>query len=249
MRNGRSLIVAFGCLLASTLVLRSDEGTAARELVDKAIKAHGGDNLTKNPFLTSKMKGTFHGLGAASAFTGEVMTQGGSKHKLVINGEFMNVQFSMMQVLNGEKGWIKINNDTTELDKDKLADVKEEIHSEWVTTLVPLKDKTYTLSSVGEITIDKRPAIGVKATRKGHREVNLYFDKQTNLLVKTEYQVKDDKGQEVSQESFLSDYKDVKGTKQAMKFSIKRDGKIYVEGEVTEAVLAEKADDNVFDKP
>ena len=68
-------------------------------------------------------------------------------------------------------------------------------------------------------------------------------------LAKTETRVKDDHGQEVTEETFLSAYQEVQGTKQAMTFTIKRDGLRYLEGEVAQSPLAEKLDDRVFAKP
>ena len=47
----------------------------------------------------------------------------------------------------------------------------------------------------------------------------------------------------------LSNYKEVQGTKQAMRFITRRDGKLYMEGEITEYVLAEKLDERTFAKP
>ena len=131
----------------------------------------------------------------------------------------------------------------------ELAEAKEEAYGEWVATLLPLMDKAFTLAPLGEIRVDQRPAAGVKVSRVGRRDVNLYFDKATGLLVKIEARVKDDDGQEVTEETFLSDYRDVQGTKQAMKTTVKRDGKPYLESEVTECRLAEKLDDGVFAKP
>jgi hypothetical protein len=114
---------------------------------------------------------------------------------------------------------------------------------------VPLKDKAFTLAPLGEVNIDKRPALGVRVSSKGHRDVSLYFDKRTALLAKTEARVKDDDGQEVTEETYSSDYQEVQGTKQAMKFTIKRDGKPYLEGEVTEYKLSESLDESMFAKP
>src|SRR5262249_23048421 len=108
----------------------------------------------------------------------------------------------------------------------------------------------FKLSTIGESKIEKRTALGVKVTRKDHRDIDLYFDKETGLLLKSETRVKDDgSGQEVAQESFYDDYKEVQGTKQAMKFTGKRDGKVFVEAEATEIELAEKLDASVFAKP
>ena len=92
--------------------------------------------------------------------------------------------------------------------------------------------------------------MGVKVSSKGHRDVDLYFDKETGLLVKTEGRVKDDmSGQEVTEESFHSEYKEVQGTKQAHKFVVKRNGKLFMEGEATGVELSEKLDASTFAKP
>src|SRR5262245_18822771 len=48
------------------------QAPAARELVDKAIKAHGGaDNLAKTRYMVRSVKGEIAAFGAGVAFTGE----------------------------------------------------------------------------------------------------------------------------------------------------------------------------------
>ena len=106
------------------------------------------------------------------------------------------------------------------------------------------------IAAVDRFGVEKRAALGVKVSSKGHRDVDLYFDKETGLLVKTETRVKmDGSDVEVQEESFASEYKEVQGTKQAMKFTVKRDGKLFVEGEATELTLSEKLDASTFAKP
>jgi hypothetical protein len=250
MRPSRYVFLVSAVVLAATVMARADDRAAARALVAKAVKAQGGEaRLAKLPAVTAKLKGTFHGLGMAVSFTGEFAAQGPDRHKVDIEGEAGGEKFHLIQILNGDKGWVQLNNETEELGKEDLAKAKEEAYAEWVATLVPLTDKKFSLSPLGEINIDKRPALGVKVSSKGHGDVDLYFDKETGLLVKTEARVKDDSDQEVTEETFLSDYKEVQGTKQATKLTIKRDGKLYLEGEVSDYQLAEKLDDSVFAKP
>jgi hypothetical protein len=250
MRHSRYWFGALAFVLTATVPARADDGAAARALVDRAVQAQGGEALlTKWVAVTGKLKGKFHGLGEGVAFTGEYAAQGADQQKLVIEAEVDGQKFRLVHVLNRDKGWNQLNDDTEELSPEDLAEAKEEAYAGWVATLVPLKDRAFTLAPLGEIQVAKRPAAGVKVSRKGHGDVNLYFDKETGLLVKTEARVKDDDGQEVTEETFLSDYQDVQGTKQAMKLTVQRDGKPYLEGEVTECRLAEKLDDSVFAKP
>jgi len=117
-------------------------------------------------------------------------------------------------------------------------------------TLIPLKDKAVNLSTLGEIKVDDRPALGVRVSSKGHRDINLYFDKETHLLVKSEMRVKvEATGMEANQETFYGGHKEVGGIKEPMKFVIKRDGKPYLNAEVEEVRRGEKVDDSVFAKP
>lgn len=251
MRAHRYVFLALGFVLAATVTAQADDSAAARALVAKAVQAQGGAaQLAKLPAAAAKLKGTFHGQGEAVAFTGEFAAQGSDRLKLALEAEAGGQKFRLVHVLNGDQGWVKFNDDTAALDKEALAEAKEQAYAGWVATLVPLQDPAFSLASLGEVHVDQRPALGVRVSSKGHRDVNLYFDKETGLLVKTETRVKDDaSGQEVTEEMFLTDYQDVQGTKQAAKFTIKRDGKPYLESEVSEYQLAEKLDASVFAQP
>ena len=250
MKHVRHAAVAFGFLLAVTAPARADDAADARAIIDKAVKAHGGqDKLAKFPAMTIKFKGTFHGMGQKLPMTGEVSSQGNDKVRLEAEVEAGGMKFRIINVFAGDKGWNKIGEETKEFGKDELAEAKEQAYAGWVETLTPLKDKEFTLATVGEVKVEDRPAVGVKVSSKGHRDIDLYFDKETGLLVKSVKQVKDDGGQEVTEESFPGEYKEVQGTKQAMKFVIKRDGKLYIEGEASEMQLSEKLDASLFAKP
>lgn len=90
----------------------------------------------------------------------------------------------------------------------------------------------------------------MSATHEGHRPVNLFFDKETFRLVRSETRVRDEAtAQEVTEESTYSEFKTVEGTQQAMKVSIKRNGKSYADIEVEEFKFSKKLDDSEFAKP
>jgi outer membrane lipoprotein-sorting protein len=250
MMHFRFAVLASGFALAVSVPARADDAADARALVEKAVKAHGGqETLDKLPGASIKFKGTFHGMGDGIPISGEIATQGPDKFRVDMEVEAGGQKFPIVIVVNGDKGWTKILKDTKESDKDELAETKEQAYAGWVATLAPLKDKKFTLATTGEIKVENRTALGVKVSSKGHRDVDLYFDKETGLLVKIEKRVKDEAGQEVSEESFPSEYKEVQGTKQAKKFTVKRNGKLHTEGEATEIQLFEKHDASTFAKP
>jgi hypothetical protein len=248
MRLNRFAVLSVGLVLAAAPA-RADD--AAKAIVEKAIKAQGGaEALAKYPAVTVSFKGTFHGMGQEIPMTGQVTTQGADRIKMDMEIEAGGQKFRFVNVITKDKGWIKLNDDVKELDKDQLAEGLEQTHAGYVAALYPLTDKAYTLAATGETKVNDKPALGVKVSAKGHRDVTLYFDKESGLLVKSEHLVKDEgSGQEVAEETLYSEYKEVQGTKQAMKFTVNRDGKLYVQGESTEIHLSEKLDDNAFAKP
>src|SRR5262249_34418538 len=119
----------------------------------------------------------------------------------------------------------------------------------WVSSLTPLKDPGFMLAPAGEIQVEGRPALGVRVSHAGHRDVTLYFDKETHLLAQAEHQVKDEGGPEEMQETVYADYKEIEGMKHAMKLTIKRAGKLYVESEIQEYRFHDRLDDSTFAMP
>jgi outer membrane lipoprotein-sorting protein len=229
------------CLFIVSPVLARAADDDPKAIINKSIKAIGGEEkMAKFKAQTFKEKGTYYGMGAGQPYTGNYAVQFPDKFKMEIEGVFTIV-------LNGDKGWMN----GQELTKEQLAEQQEELYSGWVATLAPLGDKAFTLAPLGETKVDNKPAAGVKVSSKGHGDVNLYFDNATGFLVKIERRAKaqEQGGQEVSQETFFQDYKDVDGLKVPMKMAIKRGGKQFVESEVTELKPVGKLDDSVFAKP
>jgi hypothetical protein len=239
-------------LLAFLIPVRADEDAQLREVVEKAIKAHGGlDNLTKFKASSEKQKGKFHGMGQPLDYTSDTSLQLPGRFRIEVRSKVGDQEFAFIQVIAGDKGWIKFGDNTQELDKDMMAEAKEQMNSANISHLSCLKDKEYKLSPLGEVKVGDRPAIGVRVEHKGYRDVSLFFDKEKGLLLKTETRGKDvmQGGQEFTTTTFYDDYKKVEGMLVAHRVTIERDGKPYIDGEATEVTLSEKLDDSVFEKP
>jgi hypothetical protein len=233
-------------LVGSLGLLRADDKTDARAIIAKAIKAGGGaEKLAKYQAMTWKEKGTYYGMGAGLPYTGSYAVQLPHQFRMEIEG-FMTI------VLNGDKGWITEGGIAREMSKEQVAEQKEGLHASSVGTLLPLlKDKAYALTALGATEVEKQPAVGVKVAHKDHRDVALFFAKDTGLLIKAEYRVKAEEqgGQEVKQEVFYADHRGSDGVKVPMKITIKRDGKLYVDAEFHELKAEGKLNDSVFAKP
>jgi hypothetical protein len=237
---------------------RADDQVDLQKVIDNAIKAQGGaENLNKYKAVTLKMKGKFYMGEEGTDFTGELATQEPGKSRIDLSFEIMGKQAKFIQVFDGAKGWkqVKLGDMTVvdeELNKESVAEAKESDYAGSVGRLVVLKKKGFKLEPLGEVKVGDKPAIGVRVTHKGHRDISLFFDKKTGLMVKSERVIKDpDQGgdTEITQAELYEDYKDVKGVKHAHKLTITRDGKKHVDAEITEVKPAEKLDENIFSKP
>jgi hypothetical protein len=245
--------LAAGVIVAMTGLARADDKADAAAIVEKAIKAQGGaDKLSKQKAVTTKQKGKFYGFGDDGIdYTLDSSSQPPDKIRNEIKGEAMGNQFSFVQVVQGEKGWNSANGQTEELGDEQLKEAKENLYANWVAQLIPLTGKEFTLAPLGDVKVGDKEAVGVKVSSKGHRDVSLFFDKKTGMLIKRETVVKDlmGGGSDANEEVLYVEYKEKDGVKYANKITIKRDGKKYIEAEIVDYKAAEKIDDKVFEKP
>jgi outer membrane lipoprotein-sorting protein len=244
MRNWLGMSLASVLLVAAGTAARADEASP-KAIIERAVKAQGGEEkLAKFNAHTFTEKGKFYGMGDGIDYEGKYAVQFPDKFK-------MEIQNFFVLVLDGDKGWMTMNGNTEELTGDKLKDQKEERYASWVSSLLPLlKDNDFTLAALPETRVADKPAIGVKVSRKDHRDVKLYFDKGTGMLVKMEHRAKDEQANaEVDEEVTISDYKDFDGAQMPTKIVMKRDGKLFVEAEVQDLKPAEKLDKSTFAKP
>jgi hypothetical protein len=221
MRKNLAVLLFAGLLVGTPSGGRSDDQADARAIVAKAIRATGGEaKLARYKARTWKEKATYYGMGAAEQYEATYTAAWPDKIKVEI-GDFT-------MVVNGGKGWVKVDGDTREMTKDELEEHREGINWVWVMSLVPLRDNEFKLSILSERKVGGQPACGVKVSRKGHPDVSLYFDKETGLLAMSEYRFKGARsGKEISQETTVSDFRDVSGINSPTKFSIKSYSRSY----------------------
>src|SRR5215218_1425378 len=153
MRLHRFAVLTVGLVLAAAPA-RADDA-AAKAIVEKALKAHGGaDTIAKFPAVTLSFKGTFHGMGQEIPMTGQVTSQGPDQIKMDMEVEAGGQKFRIVNVIDKDKGWARIGDNVMDLDKDKLTEAVEQTHAGWAATLVPLSDKSFTLATTGEVKVN-----------------------------------------------------------------------------------------------
>lgn len=230
-------------LLFLTVPVHSGE-TDPRSIVLKGIEAAGGEAaLAKLNVLTIREKGIYYGMGDGLPYIGITTVAYPDKMRMEIEGVFV-------LVFDGKKGWVREKGETKEMKEDQVAGYLENQRAGWMATLLPLKDKAFTLKTLPETKVKGAPARVVQASRAGYPDVKLYFDKKSNLLIKFAHQGRSEetKDKSVLLETYFSDFRDVDGAKYAHKWEMTRDGKRYVESEITE-VHAVKLDPQTFARP
>jgi hypothetical protein len=243
------------CLSVTAAVVvvpaRADEQTEARKVIDKAITAYGGAEVLAKHALTTKMKGKFYGLGEAIEYTGTVYGHPPDRCRIELKMTVMDKPFRFIQAASGGKGWLSVNGMVQDMPKEVLAEFMEALYLQEVSQLVCLTGKEYKLSLLGEVQVDKRPAVGIRIERKDRRDINLFFDKESGLVVKSERRVKDPMAgeQEFTEVSYLRDYRKVGSALIPFKTEVKRDGKPYLDGQTVEFTASDKLDDGLFVKP
>ena len=113
----RKILCGFvGCcvFLALAGFTRSGEDRAAREIIDKAILAGGGEaKLAKFESAIMKEKGTYYGMGKGLPYTSVVHMKRPDRFKMEVEGVFT-------LCLDGDKGWMKSDKAVTDMPKEEL---------------------------------------------------------------------------------------------------------------------------------
>lgn len=238
-------IVVASIIMACATSTRSGDPRDPRALVEKAIEAMGPEEeLKKHQAATWNEKGTYYGMDEKGApFNGKYAVQWPDQFRMEIEGVFT-------MVLDGDKGWVKMGEETQEMDQKQLAAMQLTQKAGYLTTLLPLRDKAFKLSFAGEDTIYNRPAVAVLVERAGYPKVKIYFDVGTGLFMKSEFKsLSLETGKEILNENFVKNYKRIEGIRTPTTIMMKQDGKLFVEADIIDLKAAGTLDKSLFAKP
>lgn len=236
-----------------------EAGAEVREIIDKAIEAHGGaDKLGQFKAVSAKWVGkhkvenVFY-WDAVRAVTYEM------PDKIRLDYEVSNpngTKFSFSRVVSGKQGWQGSTRGTRDLSEAQVAQIADELYAHWLASVVPLKlkDKGFEFSPAGSVVVDGKDAVGIGVSCKGRPDVNLYFDKQTGLVIKSERRAKDPgTNEEYTAESIYRDHKPFQGVMWPTSRIDRRDGKDLEEDsgrfELSDYQAHAKLEENALAKP
>jgi hypothetical protein len=221
-----------------------------RAILARAIKAQGGEEFfAREPPTYYSAKGRLYNDGMPVNYTDELSTQANRFHRVVQIGNPGGLSLTYIFVFNGQKGWTNISGLTNEVFGDDLEEMREAVYLGHASRLVCLKNEQFVLSPLPEMEVNGKSAVGVKVTSKGHRDIKLYFDKETHLLAKMDCQVKHEiTKQLLNEERIVLDYQVVKGIQVPKHVQVNRNGVKFSEFEF-KFQFPEKFGDRVFARP
>ena len=227
MLNTRVVALTLPLLLLTGRLLAAEEAEAARAVIDRAITATGGETrLARLKAAEWTCKGTAH-ASIELAFTDHCFAQWPEQfhHEWAI--EARGEKFARVLILDGDRGWIKQDGGKMDMNASARDELRDKLYVLRVaSTLLPLKETGVKLEPLAETKIDGRAVLGVSATREGHPDLNLYFDKDKGRLIECRRTVKDPMMGEVKEETSFSDYREVDGVQVAHAVSVKRGGNL-----------------------
>lgn len=245
------IAAAFTAIVAAPGRPASADEREAKGVVDKAIKAAGGQEaLGKVGAASWKSKGTITFNGNESPITVQSTVQGLDRYRAEFEGEFNGNSVKGVTVVNGDQGWRKFGDNVMRLEGDALAREKRNHYLQTAPVLLtPLTGKDFKLESAPEEKVGGKPAAVVKATGPDGKDFTLAFDKESGLPVRSVAKVAGFNGEEFTQETTFADYKEFGGIKKATKVESKRDGEKFIDMEVSEFKVMDKAGPDAFDEP
>jgi hypothetical protein len=246
---GAALVAVFTCGFCASARSAEDD---AKSVVDKAIKAIGGEEkLAAAKGMTWKTKGTLRFGDNESNYTAQATVSGLDRVHDEFEGDFGGNQFKAVLVIDGDKGWRKFGDMSMELSDDDLANEKRRFYLQLISTgtLSPLKTESFKVESAGEEKVGDAEADVVKVTAPDGKDFKLSFDKTSHLPVKMVATVRGFMGEEFTQETLYSEFKDFDGIKKATKHVVLRDGTTFIEAQITEFKLLDKVEAETFAEP
>jgi hypothetical protein len=245
------LFALAGAVLLSFSTAHADD-VDAQKIIDKAIDAHGGaELLAKNKDKAGLAKGkmNINQMGGIEAQMESFI--GDKKFKHILDFTIMGMNINQVVGYDGKEMWIALNGKVImNVNGKDLDPIKDAIYAEELAGLVMLKEKGLELSVIGESKLGEQDLVGIRVSKKDHKDVSLHFDKKSGLLTKIDYRNLDFlTREEVAEERILQDYKKVDGLMQPSRIVLNRDGKKFVDMEITEIKYVDKLDDSVFAKP
>lgn len=219
------------------------------EIVERAVKAHGGDALAKMKYVSHSSKGKVNlgGVDLVATRSARWALPDRAHWELELSRDGAKIKTRIAIV--GLAGWQQVNaNPAADLTPMAYDTMAEEAWLFWLSSVLPLKGKGLTLSPAEPATVNGDLASGVLVSRSGKPDVTLWFAKNSGLLVKARFKGTDG-GQPTSKEFVFSGHQDFAGVKLPTRLVDFANNVRMGDWQITDWSFTEKLNPEDFAKP
>ena len=244
-------VLAVGVLLGGGRAPRADEQPDAKVLLDRAIKAMGGEaKLAKLSTVSGKGRITTMKGGQELTIDLQGTWQGMRQYHAELDVHHEGKDFHGVLVINGDKGWFKKNDNTEDAPEGMVPFIQNIFYAGRMPQMLPaLKDNAYKLSPLGEVKVGAQDAMGLSISHQDYKDVSLFFDKESGLPLKSVIRLSEPRhDKETTIEYHYGDYKDFGGLRLCGTIAIKLNND-ELTMELSELMAVSKVDDGRFDRP
>lgn len=236
-------------LLPFPVWARAEEDDA-RGVILSAQEAHGGkERLHK--YQAKRVKYTAQLFADRDKIAGDLAIQFAARMK----HSFALASTKMDMIFDGKDLWTILMGATRhEEEPAQIDQVKTALYIDAVLRLADLHGEGYKLTALGESKVRGEPAVGVRVAKAGKPEVNLWFSKKSQLLLKSEFDGHHPltlflgSARKTKHELYFSAYKPVAGIQTPQRIEIVHQ-LVRITCDVTDTRYFERFDDGLFRKP
>lgn len=246
MQRALAIVLATSALLSSAGRACSEQPAPVRAILDRAITATGGKTtLASVKNITGKGTGTYYGDWFPLGCTVSGAVQFPDQKRMELTFGLDGLRTTYIAVLNDNQGWRNSNGRTTPMNADDLAAMQADVYVNWLTTIVPLLNSAFQITALGQSQENGRAAQGIQINRDGRPEVRMYFDEDSGLLLRSTVAVTSN----LKQQYRYGNYKSFQGVQRAVRQTIQRNGKKFMEVEFSEVGINQPLTGDEFSKP
>jgi hypothetical protein len=219
-----------------------------KAVIEKGIQARGGAAVL-DKYIAGRVavKGTIRLQDADYPYASQSVYEMPDRIRITAEVTAKGQRNTVTQVFSGGRVSMFVGGLAQQVPTGQVEETKAAMYVQNLARLTPLvKDSRYKLTALGEKAIEGKPVVGVKVSSDGARDVSLYFDKDSGLLVLIERPGFDAAGKPVEQQEYYSNFRDANGLRYPTKTVIRQNDKRYLESETTEFKPLERVDAREF---
>jgi hypothetical protein len=246
----RTTALCFVALVLVACAPKRSFAQTAKEIIQKAIDAHGGlDNLKKYPGAKATEKGKMTIMNLEATIESEETYLLPDQFKSVMKIEVLGQKQAVTQIFSAGKMKTTANGVSLPLSDAMKDEMKNSMNVHVATELYPLlEDKKFEISAIANPEkVGGKDVVGVLVKMKGQKDCKLFFDAKTFVMVKIERKGLDFTEKEVDQQMLLLDNKKFDGILRPVKYDLLFDGKKVATVEVVSFKHLAKVDKKEFD--